>query len=122
MREEILSQMQKLVDDESENLAGDLATLETHIMHAMMSFGKNLLQPVLDHHANGYQGSSVACRCGGSMRFVQHRPRNIHTLLGWITFKRAYYHCPACGTTLAPYDKASGLGSSQLSPGLAKAC
>jgi hypothetical protein len=122
MREEILSQMQKLVEDEIANLAGDLGTLETHIMQAMMSFGKNLLQRVLDHHANGYQGSSVACRCGGSMRFVQHRPRNIHTLFGWITLKRAYYHCPACGTTLAPYDKASGLGSSQLSPGLAKAC
>jgi hypothetical protein len=114
--------MQELVEQEIENLAGDLGTLETYIRKAMMSFGKDLLQRVLDHRTNGYEGSSRPCPCGGSMKFVQHRPRQIRTLFGWITLKRAYYHCPACGTTLAPYDKASGLGRSQFSPGLAKAC
>ncbi|MHC4346290.1 MAG: UPF0236 family transposase-like protein, partial [Planctomycetota bacterium] len=70
----------------------------------------------------GYKGSSMACNCGGSVKFVQHRSKDIHTLFGWITVKRAYYYCPACGSTMAPYDKASGLGSAQLSPGLAKVC
>jgi len=56
------------------------------------------------------------------MRFVQHRSRDVHTLFGWIQVKRAYYHCSGCGAGLAPYDKTGGLGSGQLSPGLAKAC
>jgi len=30
------------------------------------------------------------------MKFVQHRKRNIHTIFGWITVKRAYYHCTNC--------------------------
>ena len=56
------------------------------------------------------------------MKFVQNCKRNIHTIFGWITIKRAYYHCSNCGKSFAPYDKDSGLGSEQLSPGLAKAC
>ena len=56
------------------------------------------------------------------MEFVQHRSRDVHTLFGWINVERAYYHCPDCGDSYVPYDIASGLGSEQLSPGLAKVC
>ena len=63
----------------------------------------------------------MACNCGGSKRFVEHRGKDIHSIFGWIEVKRAYYHCPDCGVSLLPYDVTSGLGSGQLSPGLAKA-
>ena len=56
------------------------------------------------------------------MKFIQHRNKDIHTLFGWIKIGRAYYHCPDCGGSVFPYDVAGGLGSEQLSPGLAKAC
>ncbi len=56
------------------------------------------------------------------MRFVQHRNRDIHTTFGWIKISRAYYYCADCGKSLVPYDKSSGLGAEQLSPGLAQAC
>ena len=56
------------------------------------------------------------------MRFVGNRSKNIHTTVGWITLKRAYYHCPQCQRSCLPYDQASGLGSEALSVGLAKAC
>jgi hypothetical protein len=56
------------------------------------------------------------------MNFIQHRPRDLHSLFGWIKIKRAYYHCQDCRSSSAPYDAASGLSSEQLSPGLAKAC
>jgi hypothetical protein len=96
--------------------------LEDAVKAKMQQLGRGLLQRLVERGANGYKGSSMACKCGGSMRFVNHRARNINTLFGWITIKRAYYHCPKCGTSSAPYDKASGLGSEQLSAGLAKAC
>jgi len=122
MYEEILDQMQELLKDEIKNFGGDFGKLEQAVMAMMMSFGKGLLQRLVDSGVNGSQGSSIPCKCDNSMKFVQHRPRDIHSLFGWIKIKRAYYHCPDCGTGLAPYDKSSGLGSEQLSPGLAKAC
>ena len=122
MYEEILDQMQELLKDEIKNFGGDFGKLEQAVMAMMMSFGKGLLQRIVDSGVNGSQGSSIPCKCDKSMKFVQHRPRDIHSLFGWIKIKRAYYHCSDCGTGLAPYDKSSGLGSEQLSPGLAKAC
>ncbi len=77
---------------------------------------------MVDCGSNGYKGSSIACECNSSMKFMQHRPRDIHTLFGWIKLRRAYYNCRDCGAGLAPYDKSSGLGSEQLSTGLARAC
>jgi len=122
MYEEILEQMQELLKDEIKNFNGDFGKLEQAVMAMMMSFGKGLLQRIVDNGVNGSQGSSIPCKCDNSMKLVQHRPKNIHSLFGWIKIKRAYYHCPDRGTGLAPYDKSSGLGSEQLSPGLAKAC
>ena len=122
MYEEILDQMQELLKDEMKNFGDDLGKLEQAVMEMMMLLGKGLLQWLVDSDATGSQGSSIPCKCDNSMKFVQHRPRDIHSLFGWIKIKRAYYHCPDCGAGLAPYDKSSGLGSEQLSPGLAKAC
>jgi len=122
MYEEILDQMQELLKDEIKNFSGDFGELEQSVTAMVMSFGKGLLQRAVNNFCNGYKGSSVPCECHSSMKFVQHRPRDIHTLFGWIKLKRAYYHCPDCGAGLAPYDLISGLGSEQLSPGLAKAC
>ena len=53
---------------------------------------------------------------------MTHSTKDVHSLLGWIQIKRAYYHCSDCGAGLSPSDNTSGLGSEQLSPGLAKDC
>ena len=122
MHEEILDKMQELLKDEIENFAGDFGKKEEAAMNLLMSLGKGLLQRLVDQGNNGYKGSSITCKCGGSMKFVQYRPRNIQTLFGCITIKRAYYYCSNCGAGIAPYDKAGGLGSEQVSPAMAKAC
>jgi len=122
MYEEILDKMKELLKDEIKNFGDDFGKLEQAVMTMMTSFGKGLLQRLVDKKLNGYKGSSIACECDSSMKFVQHRPRNIHSLFGWIKIERAYYHCRDCRAGLAPYDKSCGLGSEQLSPGLAKAC
>lgn len=118
----ILEQLEETFAEEITLAGNDLGSLEVLLKEKLQLLGKGLLQRLVNRGANGYKGSSMACNCGGSVKFVQHRSKDIHTLFGWITVKRAYYHCPACGSTLVPYDKASGLGSTQLSPGLAKAC
>ena len=122
MHEEILDKMQDLLKDEIENFAGDFSKAEIVTMNLLISLGKGLLQRLVGRSNNGYKGSSIVCKCGGSMKFVQYRPRNIQTLLGCITIKRAYYYCSNCGVGTAPYDKVGGLGSEQVSPAMAKAC
>ncbi len=89
MYEEILDQMQELLKDEIKNFNGDFGKLEQMVMAMMMSFGKGLLQRIVDSGVNGSQGSSIPCKCDNSMKFVQHRPRDIHSLFGWIKIKRA---------------------------------
>ncbi len=122
MYEEIIEQLAETFKDDFDLIKDDLGALEQVAKEKIQLLGQGLLQRLVNRRPNGYKGSSILCECGGSMKFIQHRPRDIHTLFGWIKIKRAYYHCLECGAGLAPYDKAGGLGSEQLSPGLAKAC
>ena len=118
----ILEELEAAYSEEFDLLAGDLGALEQAVEIKMRQLGRGLLQRVVRRQPNGYKGSSIFCDCGSSRRFVGHRARDIHTVLGWIEIERAYYHCRQCGVGLAPYDVDSGLGTGQLSAGLAKAC
>jgi hypothetical protein len=122
MDTKIIEQLEAAFSEEFRLIENDLGALEQLVREKMRLLGQGLLQRIVDRQQNGHMGSSIPCKCGRSMRFVQHRSRDIHTLFGWIKLKRAYYHCVYCQTGLAPYDKASGLGSEQLSPGLARMC
>jgi hypothetical protein len=122
MDTKILELLEEYFNEEFALVRHDLAALEALVKEKMRLLGQGLLQRTVNSKPNGYKSSSMACECGSSMRFVQHRPRDIHTLFGWINIERAYYHCPDCRRSLFPYDVASGLGAEQLSPGLARAC
>jgi hypothetical protein len=122
MDNKIIDELEATYSEDFTNVAGEFGNLEAAVKAKMHQLGQKLLQRLVDRQANGYMGSSIACTCGGSMKFVQHRSKDLHTLFGWITIKRAYYHCCDCGQSLFPYDVAGGLGSEQISPGLGKAC
>lgn len=122
MGTKILEELEAAYSEELDVLADDLGALEEAVEAKMRQLGQGLLQRVVRHRRNGYKGSSICCDCGGSKRFVGHRTKTIHTVFGWIEIERAYYHCRECGIGLAPYDIDSGLGTGQLSAGLAKAC
>lgn len=122
MNSRILDELEACFGQELSLVRENLGDLESVVAGMMRGLGKGLLQRVVSRKPNGYEGSSMACNCGGSMRFVSHRSKNIHTVFGWIVLSRSYYHCPDCGASCFPYDQASGLGSECLSPGLARAC
>ena len=103
-------------------LLSDLGSLEAVISKKLQTLGQGLLQRMVRRKPNGYEGSSVGCSCGRRKRFIGHRSRQIHTVFGWVEIPRAYYHCDNCKSSDAPYDRAAGLGSEQISPALAKAC
>jgi len=118
----VLAAMEEAFGAELALVGHDLGVLEAAVNEKMRLLGQGLLQRLLDKQVHGYQGSSLACGCGGTLRFVGHRARQVHTLLGVVRVRRAYYHCRPCRTSRVPYDEASGLGQTQVSPGLARAC
>jgi len=122
MDTKIIDQLEAFFGEEFKLVQHDLGKMEQLVQQKMQLLGQGLLQRLVDRNSNGYQSSYMPCQCGGWMKFVQYRSKDIHTLFGWIKVKRAYYHCPECGNSAMPYDTASGLGSGQLSPGLARAC
>ena len=111
MDNKIIDELEATYSEELSLLTDDLGALEEAVKNKMRQLGQGLLQRLVDRHANGHNGNSMPCKCGNSMKFIQHRGKDIHTLFGWITIKRAYYHCPNCGESVFPYDDISGLGS-----------
>jgi hypothetical protein len=122
MDTKILDELEVACSQELSLVGEDLGALEAAVKAKMCQLGQGLLQRLVQRKPNGYQGSSLACECGGSKRFVGHRSRQVHSIFGWIEIHRAYYHCPVCSSSQVPYDQASGLGSEQISPGLARYC
>jgi hypothetical protein len=122
MDNRVLDELEASFGEELVLVGDDLGALEAAVRDKLRQLGRGLLQRLLDPMRHGYQGSSARCRCGQWKRFVGHRPKDVHTLFGWIRIKRAYYHCGGCGDGIFPYDQSSGLGEEQLSPALARVC
>lgn len=113
-----------LLSDEHIALSDNLTDIEQTVREAAMRIGARAVELRLAEQPLGYEGSSRACdnpKCKHNQRFVEHRPRTLSTLMGQITIERAYYHCPKCGSSCFPYDQRIGLGSEQMSVGLARA-
>lgn len=100
----------------------DWGALEQRLMTLMREWGRGLLQRVVSKGSHGYEGSVLRCSCGGWKRFVGYRHKQLHTTVGWVDLRRAYYYCSRCGSGQFPYDQGSGLGGESLSVGLARAC
>ncbi len=61
--EEILDQMQDLLKDEIKNFGGDFGKLEQAVMAMIMSFGKGLLQRVVDTRSGIFGWRPVVTGC-----------------------------------------------------------
>jgi hypothetical protein len=113
-----------MLADEGVLLSSDITELETVVRDAVHRVGAKAPELKLAQQPLGYEGSSRACDhpcCQHNQKFVDHRPRTLATLMGQVTFKRAYYHCKHCGSSCCPYDQKVGLGAEQMSVGLARA-
>jgi hypothetical protein len=67
----------------------------------------------------GTRGSRVSCGNGHEAELESVRPKVIDTVLGPVTLRRAWYHCPQCRHGLAPRDRELGITGMSMSPGLA---
>lgn len=83
----------------------------------MLQLGAELLNKLLAADT-GYRGPRVDCGQGHHAEFVSYRDKRLDTVLGRITLRRAYYHCPACGHGVVPRDDELDVTGASLSPGL----
>jgi hypothetical protein len=92
--------------------------VEAAVRAAVTGLGARLLEGLLGADA-GYLGTGTDCGAGHRARFVGYRDKAVHTVLGRIRLRRAYYHCADCGRGTAPRDDQVGVGGASVSPGLA---
>ena len=91
--------------------------VETAVRAAMSTLGASLLEQLLAGDT-GYCGPRVGCAAGHQAGFVGYRSKTVDTVLGRITVRRAYYHCPDCRRGVIPRDDQLGVAGRSLSPGL----
>jgi len=91
--------------------------VETAIRAAMTSLGASLLEQLLAGDT-GHRGPRIDCGAGHVAGFVAYRSKRLATVLGPVTLRRAYYHCPNCQRGVVPRDDQLGVAGVSLSPGL----
>jgi Uncharacterised protein family (UPF0236) len=96
----------------------DLATAERVVRERVLAVGAQLLEAAVAAKGTGKTGPRRGCRCGGEARFTRYRTKQVQTLMGWITIRRAAYACAQCGQGQCPLDATLGLARDSLSPGV----
>jgi hypothetical protein len=94
-----------------------VAPVELAIRTAMIQLGAELLQQLVATDT-GHRGPRIDCGKEHLAEFVGYRDKQIDTVLGRITVRRAWYHCAQCGHGIAPRDDDLGVTGASLSPGL----
>jgi hypothetical protein len=119
---EVIEQLQTIEE-------GDLQTLEQSVLTACLALGRTVMEHALNHA--GEQAERPARRdgeCGHRQRLVGMRPKQLHTLMGKVTIRRAYYQCVVeaeepsapCRHGQAPFDQVWGPVTGRTSPGVQK--
>ncbi len=96
-----------------------LEAAERAIRAGLLRLGAGVLEDLLAADA-GYAGPRADCGAGHQVAFTGYRDKNIDTVLGVITIRRAWYHCASCGHGFAPRDRELGTAGQTMSPGLRK--
>ena len=94
----------------------DLATAEGQVRDRMLVIGARLLAAGLAARGTGKAGPCQPCGCGAAAVFEGYRPKQVQTVVGWITLRRAYYACGTCGHGHCPLDATLGVSRDSLSP------
>jgi hypothetical protein len=95
----------------------DLEQAEGLVRDGVLAIGARLLEAGLAARGTGKTGARRPCPCGGTAGCEGYRAKGVQTVVGWVTVRRAYYACAACGQGHCPLDAALGLARDSLSPG-----
>lgn len=94
----------------------DLEAVETLIRESMHAAGAKTIERLLAVPVVRQTG--VACACGHQARYHERRRKQVLTILGPVTFERAYYLCPNCHQGQSPRDQELDVVGTECSPGV----
>lgn len=97
-----------------------LSHMERGIRAMLVELGGLLLGAWLVMLEEPYPAQSVPCACGGEATYQFQREATLLTIMGQVTYKRAYYLCPQCHEGVYPLDERLGLRPGQMSAELEK--
>jgi len=76
------------------------------------------LQSLLSVGGKGYHGTWLICGCGGRLKYQRDAVRKVRSLVGEVSYRRAYYYCRDCGVSRVPKDEEIGQGAREISAGV----
>ena len=94
----------------------DLEATETLIRESMHAAGAEAIQRLLAVPVS-HEGK-MPCPCGHQARYHESRRKQVLTILGSVSFTRAYYLCPACHQGQSPRDQELDVVGTECSPGV----
>src|SRR5437667_357765 len=78
----------------------------------------SLTRPTAGKTHSRYLSPQLPCPCGGSAQYHGRHEKTFESVLGPLHLQRAYYHCEQCESGFCPRDRALGLESFSLTPGV----
>jgi hypothetical protein len=97
---------------------GDLKGLEQHVMEPIFAVGRGWMESIIGEGGPEEQAPSQRVgRCGHPQQLVGYRSKQVLSLLGKITFKRASYQCVEAEDRAARLEMAAGEGEASRQQG-----
>jgi hypothetical protein len=106
---------------ESTHKADSMAAMELEAQALGRRIAQLALSHLLEQSGTGYDGSTRSCHCGFKQRFQRYASRGVRTLIGDLSYRRAYYRCPRCGASSFPLDEQIQQSARQISAGVERA-
>jgi hypothetical protein len=116
----LLRCIREAVNSEAVEAAASLSAMEVDVKQMLHDVGNALMSAWLEAQDDKYPADTQACACGQQAAYVRRRAGVSLTLLGRVSYRRAYYVCPHCHTGQFPLDRRLGIHAGQMSEEVVK--
>jgi hypothetical protein len=116
--QQVVIGFQATLHPEPDEDPSNMQTVETRLRDFLRQVGAEALGQYLSAQPS-IPGPTVACACGGEMRYQRHREACLISVFGPVTYRRGYYAGCGCGRGQAPLDQQLRLTPGGVTPGLA---
>jgi hypothetical protein len=96
----------------------DFEAVEMAARRQSLRLAARALEQRLNTDTSDHVGPQLPCPCGGSAQYHGRHGKTFESVLGPLHLQRAYYHCEQCESGFCPRDRALGLESFSLTPGV----
>jgi hypothetical protein len=120
LKSKLLACIAEAFESEEVEAAASLSAMEVEVKQMLHDVGNGLMSAWLEAQDGQYPADTHPCACGQSAAYVRRRDGVSLTLLGRVSYRRAYYVCPHCHTGQFPLDRRLGIRPGQMSEEVVK--